>query len=118
MPDSTGRRIARRRHVLRMNQRQLAEKVGVSRNTVSLWENDEMFPHNHLGALEAVLGINLLPNGPEIDPHVRAVLAGLSPEERAILIEEWTEPPTAPRSPRAHPGRERREGGGRHRAAM
>lgn len=118
MPDSTGRRIARRRHILGLKQRELAERVGVARDTVSMWERDEQFPHRHLGKLEAVLGINLLPNGPEIDPHLQAILDGLSPEVRALVVEQLTgQPLTAPDAAPASPARGRPADAGRHRRA-
>ena len=43
----------------RMDQAQLAGKLGVSRSAVNAWINDRAYPMNSIGALEEVLGISL-----------------------------------------------------------
>ena len=64
-----GTRIAKRRHVLDLSQRELAERIGVSRDTVSMWERNKQYPHRHLGKLEAVLGVNLTAGPGEFEPR-------------------------------------------------
>ena len=69
-----GSLIAKRRHVLGLSQQQLAARIGVARDTVSMWERNRQFPHRHLGKLEDVLGISLTGNGtvpPPDDPRER-----------------------------------------------
>jgi transcriptional regulator with XRE-family HTH domain len=54
-----GATIRRARKLLRMTQQELADKVGVSRNTVDSWENERSYPKRYDVALEQVLGISL-----------------------------------------------------------
>lgn len=56
--------VAKRRHVLGLSQQALAERVGVNRRTVSMWERDLQYPHRHLGKLEQVLGMDLTADDP------------------------------------------------------
>ena len=58
-PPKIGMRIRRAMERMRMNQQQLADVLGVSRNTVNAWINDKAYPQNSIGALEHVLGVNL-----------------------------------------------------------
>lgn len=82
--DSPGVRIAKRRHVLGLNQTELAECIGVARDTVSMWERGKQKPHRHLGKLEHCLSVPgdpwvLVPE-PVVDPaeaEVRATLERL-----------------------------------------
>lgn len=93
-----GTLIAKRRHVLGLSQQQLAARVGVARDTVSMWERNRQFPHRHLGKLEDVLGISLAENGtepqPPTDPRERELWAllmatyGLTPAEAQKFVEE------------------------------
>lgn len=55
-PPSLGTRIRRARERLRMSQRQLAARIGVSVRAVGDWENDRSVPRNSLGALEELMG--------------------------------------------------------------
>lgn len=59
----TGARIRRARKLLRLTQQQLADKVGVSRNTVDAWENGRSYPKRYDVALEEALGIDLAGDG-------------------------------------------------------
>lgn len=65
---STGTRIGttirRARERKRMSQEDLAGKLGVSRSAVNAWENDRAYPRNSIGALEEILGINLIEDEP------------------------------------------------------
>ena len=75
--EPVGARIAKRRHVLGLSQEELAERVGVARDTVSMWERGRQFPHRHLGKVEEVLGISLTPASahppPPVDIRERAL---------------------------------------------
>ena len=51
--------IRKRRQVLGMTQDELAARVGVSKSAVGNWERGKHFPLRYLGAVEAVLGIDL-----------------------------------------------------------
>jgi len=55
----TGARIRKRRQVLGLDQRELAERVGVHVNSIQKWESGAHFPGRKLGRLEQVLGISL-----------------------------------------------------------
>ena len=55
-----GTRIRRARERALLTQQQLADAVGVSVRAVNDWENDRAYPRNRIGALESVLGVNLL----------------------------------------------------------
>ena len=54
-----GAQIRRARQLLDMRQQDLADKLGVSRNTVDSWENDRAYPQRTLARLEQVLEIDL-----------------------------------------------------------
>jgi transcriptional regulator with XRE-family HTH domain len=54
-----GAKIRRARQLLDMRQQDLADKIGVSRNTVDSWENDRAYPQRKLARLEEVLGVSL-----------------------------------------------------------
>jgi len=92
-----GARIRRARQLLDMRQRDLADKLGVSRNTVDSWENDRAYPQRKLARLEEVLGITLEPRDPLAVPLVpeneweREVLADeeLDLEVRRALVLDW-----------------------------
>ena len=75
--------VAKRRHVLGLSQQALAERVGVNRRTVSMWERDLQYPHRHLGKLEQVLGINLTAD----DPAEAELQASLNRLHESGLIE-------------------------------
>jgi transcriptional regulator with XRE-family HTH domain len=60
-----GRTIAHARHRKRMTQMALAARLGVSRNSVAMWEAGTQFPQRHLGAIEEVLEISLAGYEPE-----------------------------------------------------
>jgi transcriptional regulator with XRE-family HTH domain len=54
-----GKRIRLRRQALKLTQQQLADKLGVNRATVSMWERGRQLPQRTEGAIEAVLGVSL-----------------------------------------------------------
>ena len=55
-----GRQIRKYRQELKMSQEELAEKVFVTRQTVSNWENDKNYPDiNSLLLLSSLFGISL-----------------------------------------------------------
>ena len=54
-----GARIRRARQLRDMRQQDLADALGVSRNSVDSWENDRSFPQRKLARLEQVLGVSL-----------------------------------------------------------
>ncbi len=54
-----GTRIKRAREQKRWTQQQLAAALGVDRKTVDNWENGRTRPRSAIGALEAVLGVDL-----------------------------------------------------------
>ena len=56
-----GLRIQRARHRKFLTQQELAEKLGVDRTAVSLWETGKHFPRRYAGALEVILDITLEP---------------------------------------------------------
>lgn len=91
---ATGARIRRARKLLRMTQQDLADKVGVSRNTVDAWENERSYPKRYDVVLEEVLGITLdgEPQAPAVVPEYeweRLLLADetLPYAERVKIIE-------------------------------
>jgi transcriptional regulator with XRE-family HTH domain len=54
-----GKRIRLRRQALKLTQQELADRLGVNRATVSMWERGRQLPQRTEGAIEAVLGISL-----------------------------------------------------------
>lgn len=54
-----GTRIRKRRQELGLTQQQLADRLEVAESSVVSWETGKHYPKRKLGALEAVLGINL-----------------------------------------------------------
>lgn len=92
-----GTMLRRARERKRLSQKELAEKLGVSRSAVNAWENDRAWPQNSIGALEDVLGISLdgTPAAPaELTPENEweaAVLsdADLPPDVRRALVLDW-----------------------------
>lgn len=54
-----GTRIRRARERKRMRQQDLADALGVSRQTVDAWENNRAYPKSSIGALEEVLDVSL-----------------------------------------------------------
>lgn len=72
-----GKRIRLRRQALKLTQQQLADKLGVNRATVSMWERGRQLPERTEGAIEAALGISLSPGAvpwyDEDDPIERSI---------------------------------------------
>ena len=108
---AVGVKIRKRRQVLGMTQQELADKLHVAKSTVANWERGKHFPLRYLGAVENALGIDLDPDvaRPPIDPALQRMIDGLSPEEKAHVIEQLTGTRPAPEDP--DPG----QGEGRHR---
>lgn len=81
--DDIGTRIKKRRQALGIRtQQELADAIGVSRDTVSNWESGKHVPIRYLGALEQVLGITL--DGTAPDRPLRLTDATLRALRRAI----------------------------------
>ena len=100
-----GRRIRLRRQVLGMTQQELADRVGVDASSVVSWEKQRHKPARWQGKIEAVLGISLSPDAPAIDPRLQRMIDGLTPEEKARVIEQLTGKPYP-----LPPGQEQAEG--------
>jgi transcriptional regulator with XRE-family HTH domain len=84
-----GIRIKRARERKRWSQQQLAAALGVGARSVGRWERGEAEPRNSIGALEAVLGVDLTSGEPP-DPNEEALMAlDLDPAERRKLIEAY-----------------------------
>jgi transcriptional regulator with XRE-family HTH domain len=105
-----GPRIRKRRQELGLTLQQLADRLGVAESTVVHWETGKHYPKRKLGALEAVLGIDL--DGSH-DPFTFATpdeaaiwsLDRFSEHERRILIRALRETrgqPLTHASPAAH----------------
>ncbi|NEU13560.1 helix-turn-helix transcriptional regulator [Methylobacterium sp. BTF04] len=60
MESSRGDALRSARKALRLTQQQVAEKIGVTRAAVGLWENDEPISFTNLKAVCTALGIDLL----------------------------------------------------------
>jgi transcriptional regulator with XRE-family HTH domain len=63
-----GAQIRRARQLLDMRQQDLADKLGVSRNSIDSWENDRSYPQRTLARLEQVLGVSLDEDAPAAGP--------------------------------------------------
>jgi transcriptional regulator with XRE-family HTH domain len=98
-----GRRIAARRTELGLTQAQLAERVGLARQTVSMWETGDIrdIRGRHLTVLATVLGVTdkwilfgdaapakpRAEDGDTIDELI-AIIRRMTPEERATTLQE------------------------------
>ena len=78
-----GTRIKKRRQILGMTQRDLAERLDVSPSTVANWETGKHFPLRYLGAVEHVLGISL--DEEEDRPRFKPVSDNLRREIAEVL---------------------------------
>lgn len=78
-----GTRIAKRRQQLGMRQEDLADALSVSKSTVANWESGKHFPQRNLGAIEAVLGVNLTDS-----QNVVSSDEALSPDAPPVAREE------------------------------
>lgn len=59
-PKTTGQRIRQLRQGKHLNQKQLAERLGVSRQIVNYWENDRYLPNwANLGQLADEFGVSI-----------------------------------------------------------
>ena len=87
MEQSLGKRIAQKRKQLGLTQDQLAEKLGVTAQAVSKWENDQSCPDiTMLPKLSQIFGIStdeLLGNAPEA-PAVQAEVVEEKPKENGF----------------------------------
>jgi transcriptional regulator with XRE-family HTH domain len=101
--ETMGDRIARKRRELGLRQQQIADKLGIVRQTVSLWENDHTqdMHGRHLRDLAQILGVEpdwILYGGSDQNQSVSikddqgdmdlcAKLNRMTPEERAQVAE-------------------------------
>ena len=98
-----GRRIAARRTELGMTQAQLAEKIGLARQTVSMWETGDIqdIRGRHLAILASVLDVtddwilfgDVATTKPTADENgtvaeLMAIIRRMTREERAETLEE------------------------------
>ena len=60
-----GKAIARARQRKRWTQAELANRLGVSANSVCAWENGKSYPRRNAGAVEELLQIDLSACEPE-----------------------------------------------------
>ena len=67
--------VRKRRQALDLEQRELAEKVGVHVNSVQRWEKGTQYPGRKLGKLEQVLGFSLS-DAPAPPPGISDELRG------------------------------------------
>lgn len=77
MNTTLGRRIADLRHAKGLKQEELAEKLGVSAQAVSKWENDQTCPDiSLLPRLAKILGVSVdeLLTGEKVEEHTIRVL--------------------------------------------
>lgn len=63
-----GRKLRRAMERKRLDQTEVAEALGVSRNAVNAWLNDRAYPQNSIGALEELLDISLDEEPPSETP--------------------------------------------------
>ena len=109
-----GERIAHARGWLGISQEELAERVGVSRDTISKWETNVFRPRrSRIGKLEKALGVDLRDRPPPVSDRVQAMIDGLTSEQREYLLEQLTghPPPPRPEPPsQGEAGRPRRAG--------
>ena|ERR1700735_368505 len=88
---SLGTKIRRARERKRLSQQDVADALGVSRSAVNQWENDRAEPRNSIGAIEALLGVNL-DGSPGVEPYVTQdeatiwSLTTFTEDERLALI--------------------------------
>jgi len=54
-----GLAIQRARQRLGLTQQAMADKLGVDRATVAVWETGRQYPAKHAGAVEELLGITI-----------------------------------------------------------
>jgi ribosome-binding protein aMBF1 (putative translation factor) len=90
---SLGTRIRRARERLNMSQAQLAAAVHRSRSAVNSWEQDRVIPRNSIGALEAVLAIDLSSDAGadprEAEIRELAERLGLPPQDQEAWISTY-----------------------------
>lgn len=107
-----GNIVRKRRQALDLEQRDLADRVGVHVNSVQRWEAGTQYPGRKLGKLEDVLGVRLddEPVGPEtatpeeIEDLVAHVVEVLGPDSRLEqAIRDVTSGRASPRRPRGAP---------------
>lgn len=116
-----GTAIRRARERKRWSQKDMADRLGVSRSAVNAWENGRAYPQNSIGALEELLGISLTEDtidDPALaaeDEWERLVLADpalRTREKRDIILRarrlraELYPAPSRPAAPPQHGGHE------------
>lgn len=89
-----GKKISRMRRWKGMTQEELAERMGVSRQTIFRWETDAMQPTlDKVQMLCSVLGVDLLSFLKEEDDENAPEKEGAGGAEDALSPEETSEPP-------------------------
>lgn len=91
-----GSRIRKRRQEIGLTQQQLADRLEVAESSVVAWETGRHYPKRKLGALEAVLGVNLTDDFDAFSfatPDEAAIwsLDRFSEHERRMLIRKLRE---------------------------
>ena len=86
-----GTRIRKRRQELGLTLQQLADRLQVAESTVVHWETGKHYPKRKLGAIEAVLGMDLADGrdpSPFATPDEAAIwsMDRFSEHERRVLI--------------------------------
>ena len=86
-----GLRIRKRRQELGLTQQQLADRLKVAESSVNAWETGKHEPKRKLGAIEAVLGVDLTSEReafPFATPDEAAIwsMDRFSEDERRALI--------------------------------
>jgi transcriptional regulator with XRE-family HTH domain len=101
-----GDRIRKRRHVLDLEQEELAARVGVHVNSVQKWEAGKNYPARHIGRLEQVLGISLdeEPEPAQVIPptlidYIRRTMPPDFAEQAVAALEELATGPAAGAAP-------------------
>lgn len=83
-PHALGLRIRRARERKLMSQDDLAAAIGKSRSAVNAWENGRAYPCNSIGALEAVLDLDLTGDGDQPPAITRSLTERLARLDAAL----------------------------------
>ena len=94
MKNTIGQNISYFRKKSGMTQEELAEKMNVTSQAVSKWENDLSYPDIEcVGRLAAILGttVNCIIDGEDVAPHVE-LCETETPEKRILLLSVKVKP--------------------------